>query len=481
MKYAGIHWPENAGGEHPDRSAIVELPGAQGAVLICSPSARFHYNYVRDMCPSATVVWRAIPRAYEGKLPAQLGWRAQEVAKECLNLWDAQHHNYEEEHFLPLNELQFKKESGEDFKGYADVAQKLAGVREVLRRVMPPWVKLMFPGWVPQDDVSRFDEWADEAMKWDTICLHAYGSPDEISTRYWDYRTNLAARYGEAGREKPIFIGEWNSNHGDHDERESLIELGSIAVDDEYFLGATYYIWETNNEGERDLSVWGNPTRYELFQNPPVVLREEPPVPLPRREQLRPYGLEQASVHRVPVEMFDRQIQQESNWEHYNTDGSIKRSRSDALGVAQIIQKWHPAVDVTDPWASLRYAAALMRKNYDARGTWKLALMDYNWGPDNVRKWIEAGSDDSKIRAQTRKYLDVALGPGWPEPEAQVTGYAVGPGIAQLMAEHEDQPATPEHFFGEGSGKYSLAFGKSGAMYVYLFDNNSLHRFPADR
>src|SRR6266496_2292012 len=176
MYYAGMHWPENAGGEHPSREYIANLPGVRdGITLICSPSARYHYDFLRRLCPR--VIWRAIPR--QGKLPAQLGWEPNRVADECLNLWDEQPHGGDE-FFCPLNELQFVKENGGEFPGYGVMAQNLGRLRLQLHRKFEQqypqsMVRLVFPAWVPSDDGYFTDEWLGEAVLWDVINLHAYG------------------------------------------------------------------------------------------------------------------------------------------------------------------------------------------------------------------------------------------------------------------------------------------------------------------
>lgn len=542
MKYAGIHWPENAGGEHPNVDTILSMPGiAQGCTLICSPSARYWYRQCRGASP--LVVWRAIPR--QGKLPAQLGWDARKVAEECVNLWDEQQHGGTE-FFQPLNELQFVREAGEPFPGYGPMAQNLARLRPALRREFSTrgqQVRLIWPPWVPTDDMDRILDWHHEAVNWDVICLvpdqrvtaraptagsmrHYEGevvtiqtaegdqltvtpnhpiltrqgwlpagevnegtevvkytggdgvlgctSPDDVDvptpisevfralnqvlphrsrrglredfhgdgfdsninvvgadcqlwrplsqhgqrfvlpsalvadtsrSRLSDAATffgrstagataiDLNGRFGNrhdssslfgpllsperlrlaGGSQRPssppkerldtggipvetfgdlhrrfpgqvatvgvihvnrrsyaghvynlttadhliladriithnclhaygsaetmrmrydsyraafpghqIFVGEWNSNHEGHDERASLEMWADVASADPLFLGATYFIWETRNAGEEDLSIWGNPDRLALFRDPPTVSEPEPgPEPEP--------------------------------------------------------------------------------------------------------------------------------------------------------------------------------------------------------
>lgn len=286
---AGTFWPANAGGEHPNAETILGLPGSGSLIFIVADSARYWWRQVKARADLA--VWRGLPRP--NRLPAHLGWGAQAVAAECVNLWDEAPHSGTE-WFTPLNELQFSKESGEDWQGYADMAGKLSRLRPALRAEFAKRgqdVRLLFPAWVPGDDLEHADEWMDEAMQWDGIRLHAYDNSTAVRSRYWSYRTELIARYGDAGRTVPILVDETNANHTGADEREMLIANGDICRDDPACLGFAWYIYETRNPGEQDLSVWGNPERFALFSNPPAVPEPLPgpapepePVPMTRDE-----------------------------------------------------------------------------------------------------------------------------------------------------------------------------------------------------
>lgn len=126
--------------------------------------------------------------------------------------------------------------------------------------------------------------------------------------------------------------------------------------------------------------------------------------------ELRAYARDAAVRAGIDAELFVRQIQQESgfNPQAYNPSG--------ASGVAQIIPRWHPGVDVWDPYASLDYAARLMASHRKAHGSYQRALIAFNWGPGNLSRW---NGDPSRLPAETRHYLDVILGPGWPEPTGE--------------------------------------------------------------
>jgi hypothetical protein len=135
------------------------------------------------------------------------------------------------------------------------------------------------------------------------------------------------------------------------------------------------------------------------------------------RELYEPMARAAAARHDVPGDMFARQIQQESGWDPQ------ARSPSGALGLAQIIPRWHPTVDPLDPPAALDYAARWMADLHNRFGTWREALAGYNWGPANVAGGVVNGVQvppwDGRretTREETRRYLDAILGPGWPEP-----------------------------------------------------------------
>lgn len=117
----------------------------------------------------------------------------------------------------------------------------------------------------------------------------------------------------------------------------------------------------------------------------------------------------------IDPDYFERQINQESGFDPnaYNPSG--------ATGIAQIIPRWHPDVDPTDPVASLAYAANLVAAYLEQFGDYARAFAAYNWGPGNVGGYTKPdgthvppwdGSRDA-LPAETQHYLDVILGSDW--------------------------------------------------------------------
>lgn len=149
---------------------------------------------------------------------------------------------------------------------------------------------------------------------------------------------------------------------------------------------------------------------------------------------LREYARNAAARAGIDPAYFERQIDQESgfNPQAYN-------SQSGASGIAQIVERWHPGVNVWDPESSLDYAANLMASHLKTFKSMPKALAAYNWGPGNVGGYTRADGSvvppwDGRretLPAETRRYLDVILGPGWELQARRVAYDRDYPAIAQ--------------------------------------------------
>jgi soluble lytic murein transglycosylase-like protein len=95
-------------------------------------------------------------------------------------------------------------------------------------------------------------------------------------------------------------------------------------------------------------------------------------------DDLRSYAWGAARRQGIDPVLFLRQIAAESD---FNPNAV---SKAGAVGIAQIMPALHPAVDPTDPYASLDYAARLMRGYINHFGDWRRALIAYNAGPGRL-------------------------------------------------------------------------------------------------
>jgi len=126
------------------------------------------------------------------------------------------------------------------------------------------------------------------------------------------------------------------------------------------------------------------------------------------------YAREAARRAGIDPELFVAQIQQESG---FNPNAG---SPAGALGIAQIVPKYHPGVDPSDPMASLDYAANLMKSHLKQYGgDYAKALVAYNGGGGAVAQ-LERGTPYQ----ESRQYLERIL--GGQRPNLSDLGQAAG-------------------------------------------------------
>lgn len=87
----------------------------------------------------------------------------------------------------------------------------------------------------------------------------------------------------------------------------------------------------------------------------------------------------------IPQDLLVRLAYQESRFRPDIINGPP--NSAGAQGLMQIVPKYHPGVNPSDPLASIAYAAKFLRQLYNQFGSWSLALAAYNAGPGNVQKY----------------------------------------------------------------------------------------------
>ncbi|GGA11540.1 lytic transglycosylase domain-containing protein [Neptunicoccus cionae] len=115
----------------------------------------------------------------------------------------------------------------------------------------------------------------------------------------------------------------------------------------------------------------------------------------------RPMAEAAARKHGIPVDLFNRLVQQESNW------NPKAKSHAGAIGLAQLMPftARHLGVNPHDPRQNLDGGARYLKQQYAKFRSWRLALAAYNAGPAAVEKY--KGVPPYK---ETRNYVKVILG-----------------------------------------------------------------------
>lgn len=97
----------------------------------------------------------------------------------------------------------------------------------------------------------------------------------------------------------------------------------------------------------------------------------------------KPMAEAAARKYGVPVDLFNRLVQQESGW------NPRAKSRVGAYGLAQLMPGTARKLGVNprDPRQNLDGGARYLAKMHRKFGTWRLALAAYNAGPEAVAKY----------------------------------------------------------------------------------------------
>jgi soluble lytic murein transglycosylase-like protein len=112
----------------------------------------------------------------------------------------------------------------------------------------------------------------------------------------------------------------------------------------------------------------------------------------------------------LPPQLLARLLYQESRYRQDIISGEIQSSAG-ALGIAQIVPRWHPGVDPLNPQDSIFYAAGYLSRLFNQYGSWYRALAAYNWGPGNVTNAINDYGDNWLVHAptETQNYVTEIL------------------------------------------------------------------------
>jgi len=108
------------------------------------------------------------------------------------------------------------------------------------------------------------------------------------------------------------------------------------------------------------------------------------------------YIADSASRYGINPELLTRLIQVESNFD------PNALSPAGAMGLTQVVPKWHPTADLSTPQSQIDYGAKYLKELYGQTGDWRLALAAYNGGIGRLR---ERDMDIGRMPQETQDYV----------------------------------------------------------------------------
>lgn len=154
------------------------------------------------------------------------------------------------------------------------------------------------------------------------------------------------------------------------------------------------------------------------------------------RERYEPTARLAAMASGVDPDIFVRQITQESGWLS-EVIHCARSSSAGAMGIAQIVPRFHPNVNPCSPEDALAYAAGLMRSHLAVwDGDYALALSAYNAGPGATASGVK-GQLPGWPYAETVNYVSSILNISQDEARRRLTG---GSAVPTALPYNPDAP-----------------------------------------
>jgi len=223
---------------------------------------------------------------------------------------------------------------------------------------------------------------------------------------------NMAAQNYNDPEELSRWIGEALSSQGRKLDRQGFGEEAKAAALKEITSGGLRGVF-TMALANKDIGSARRVLNDALGKGGNAV-RPHPPLP---------EGVAATAQRTAKEEGVDSELVQAVIWQESRGNPNAA-SRAGARGLMQLMPataKEMGVTDVFDPEQNIRAGTQYLKKMLDTfDGDERLALMAFNWGPGNVKKWLAAGEDPTKIPNETLRYVDSLLG-SKPSGENQLT------------------------------------------------------------
>jgi soluble lytic murein transglycosylase-like protein len=149
-------------------------------------------------------------------------------------------------------------------------------------------------------------------------------------------------------------------------------------------LGAIITVWYRTQKTESNVKImvpWTPPKNADKYL--PLIVSAE-------------------NSYDLPPSLLARVLDIESAYREDIITG-LTRSPAGALGIAQIVPRWHPTVNPLEPLEAIPYAAKYLHDLHARFGTWQKAIAAYNWGQGNLSKFLNG--QIAQLPKETSNYL----------------------------------------------------------------------------
>ncbi len=183
-----------------------------------------------------------------------------------------------------------------------------------------------------------------------------------------------------------------------------LALAGAYLLLDKYFPRAVDFNYSPIDTSNGQSVVLGDDLSVQIVRDPVVSSRWKYPARAAKYAQAIKAAEDK---YGIPRDLLGRLLYQESRFNPaiiFKKTGNIRG----AIGIAQIIPRWHPGVDPTEPFQSIDYAGKYLSENFRRFGSWKGALIAYNWGPTAYAEYL--AGQRKFIPLESRNYYSQILG-----------------------------------------------------------------------
>lgn len=250
---------------------------------------------------------------------------------------------------------------------------------------------------------GRFDYWRDNLRQLyahaDFIAEHCYFKGGDLKDTNWALRYPVWFEFG-----KPVDITELNDDGTlfDMEIRPNIYAQYLKMLDWQPEIRSAHIFTLPGGKDDRRKPAW-------WFLDSEILVTVHDALKIRPVIDYRLLAKNYAEQYGINSTLFERQIQQESGFRHWNSDGSILTSTAGARGIAQLMPQFYAEEIWSSPERSLQEAARVMAEYLNFwDGDWAKALSSYNAGLGATKRFLDK-NDPLMPYQETINYVSIIL------------------------------------------------------------------------